>query len=250
MDLNETLAHLYHRKRRWSPTVPTPGEVVKGAETTLQRALSLRILELPVGEFVTAASKRDLPVDETGRRLLEWNIQDETVHDRALQALVDVMGYPQSLPQAEEFKKEILSIYEQGEYPLQLARVLESSVFFIILPLLRFLGNMAMKTVSADISGDETVHASAHTLISKAVGSEPSKRLRNLRREIVAWMVEDLNGDVDLPEHHKQFGNRDFWIKQSDQLLYQGRASGLTATRRTNVMAFFEINKLNQPSYS
>lgn len=249
MDLAERLATLYERKRRWSPTTPTKGEVVKGTETTLQRALSLRILEIPVGEFVQSASKRDLPLDDTGRRLLQWNIQDEQVHDAALQAVVDAMDYPQWDLQAEEFKRRILELYQQGEHPLQLARVLETSVFFVILPLLRFFGTVGMKTVSADISGDEQVHAATNWAICKAIGSEPSRALRNLRREIVAWMTEDLRGDVDLPEDKRHFGTQEFWLRQSDNLLNQGRAPELSPTRRSTVMAFFEVNKLNQPTY-
>lgn len=249
MELQERLATLYHRKRRWSPTTPTKGEVVKGTETTLQRALSLRILEIPVGEFVQSASKRDLPLDDTGRQLLQWNIQDEWVHDRALQSLVDVMEYPQWDLQAEEFKRRVLELYQQGEHPLQLARVLETSVFFVILPMLRFFGTVGMKTVSMDISGDEQVHAATNYAICKAIGSEPSRALKNLRREIVAWMTEDLKGDVDLPEDKKHFGTQDFWLRQSDNLLNQGRAPELAPTRRSTVMAFFEVNKLNQPTY-
>ena len=44
---------LLERKRTWTPVQPTKGEIKEGAEETIKRALAIRHMELPVGEFIT-----------------------------------------------------------------------------------------------------------------------------------------------------------------------------------------------------
>ena len=66
---------LIARKRKWTPVQTTAGELVEGAEGTVLRALALRCLELPVGEFISNSLKGDIP--EEARLLLEMNITDE-----------------------------------------------------------------------------------------------------------------------------------------------------------------------------
>ena len=44
---------LLERKRTWTPVKPTKGEVRSGAEETIKRALAIRHMELPVGEFIS-----------------------------------------------------------------------------------------------------------------------------------------------------------------------------------------------------
>ncbi len=43
---------LLDRKRTWTPVQPTKGKVKEGAEETIKRALAIRHMELPVGEFI------------------------------------------------------------------------------------------------------------------------------------------------------------------------------------------------------
>ena len=52
---------LHERKRTWTPVAITKGDLLPGGEEVVQRALSLRILEIPVGDFITDAMKGDLP---------------------------------------------------------------------------------------------------------------------------------------------------------------------------------------------
>ena len=51
---------LLSRKRTWTP-VQTTKETKEGAEETIKRALALRALELPVGEFITEALEKMFP---------------------------------------------------------------------------------------------------------------------------------------------------------------------------------------------
>ena len=66
---------LMARKRKWSPVKPTAGECKEGAEEAIYRALALRHMELPVGDFINDALATDIP--EVSRELLISNVRDE-----------------------------------------------------------------------------------------------------------------------------------------------------------------------------
>ena len=44
---------LLNRKRTWTPVQPTKGKLKEGAEETIRRALAIRHMELPVGDFIS-----------------------------------------------------------------------------------------------------------------------------------------------------------------------------------------------------
>ena len=46
---------LINRKRKWTPVQTTAGTCKEGAEEAIHRALALRHMELPVGDFITDA---------------------------------------------------------------------------------------------------------------------------------------------------------------------------------------------------
>ena len=48
---------LQNRKRKWTPVQTTAGPLVEGAEETIFRALAMRHMELPVGDFIFDALK-------------------------------------------------------------------------------------------------------------------------------------------------------------------------------------------------
>ena len=52
---------LLERKRTWTPVQPTKGEIKEGAEETIKRALAIRHMELPVGEFISQGLERTVP---------------------------------------------------------------------------------------------------------------------------------------------------------------------------------------------
>ena len=52
---------LLNRKRKWSPVQTTAGKLADGAEETIYRALAIRHMELPVGDFISDALKNEVP---------------------------------------------------------------------------------------------------------------------------------------------------------------------------------------------
>ena len=50
---------LLNRKRTWQPVQTEAGKVKEGAEETIYRALAIRHMELPVGDFIKDALKKN-----------------------------------------------------------------------------------------------------------------------------------------------------------------------------------------------
>ena len=71
---------LIERKRKWTPVKVTAGKLAEGSEETIRRALALRCLELPVGDFIANASKGDVP--EAARQILKMNIIYNYMEDK------------------------------------------------------------------------------------------------------------------------------------------------------------------------
>ena len=81
---------LMARKRKWTPVKPVAGMCKSGAEETIHRALALRHMELPVGDFITDALATEVP--EVSREILLHNVRDEENHDLALGYIADAYG--------------------------------------------------------------------------------------------------------------------------------------------------------------
>ena len=73
---------LLSRKRSWTPVQVEAGTFAPGSEEAMLRALSVRNLEIPVGDFIKNALKKDYPA--AAQEVLESNIKDEEKHDLAL----------------------------------------------------------------------------------------------------------------------------------------------------------------------
>lgn len=235
--------HLHERKRTWTPVQVDAGKLFDGGEEVIQRALSLRCLEIPVGDFIQDAMKGDLPDVKGCKELLESNVQDEIKHDIALNYAAEVHKVP------TKFEKEAAHIcktwLELDRHPVLKAVVLERSVFFVLLPIFRFLGDTGLRTTSADISRDEQTHVAANTLVCEALGLKSDKTLNNLRRATIAWCLQSLKGESD---HKHLSGN--FWLSSSDSLYSRGKAEGLMETRASRMPAFFETSSVNLPQYA
>ena len=65
---------LMDRKRKWSPVQTTAGKLKEGSEETIYRALAIRHMELPVGEFIKDALTGEVP--PLAQQLLESNVTD------------------------------------------------------------------------------------------------------------------------------------------------------------------------------
>lgn len=231
---------LLARKRTWTPVRPTAGKLKPGSEETIFRALSLRQLELPVGDFILEATNKDVP--GASLDLLRSNINDEEKHDLALGYVAEALGTD---PQAEAEAARLTQAWiDHPDHTVLKAMVLERSIFFVLLPFFRFNGDAGLRTVSADISRDEQVHVAANSLVSQELGLTVSPSLDTLRKATIQWVVQKLGRSED------RYLDRQFWLDQSDSLMYSGKAEGLIETRRARMPAFFEHSNTNLPQYA
>jgi len=158
--------HLHQRKRTWTPVAVDAGQLLEGGEDVIKRALALRCLEIPVGDFINEAMRGDLPDVRGCKKLLQSNVVDEEKHDIALNYAAEAHQIP------VRFEKEAERIrdtwLELDRHPVLKAVVLERSVFFVLLPIFRFLGDTGLRTTSADISRDEQTHVAAtHSFVKR-----------------------------------------------------------------------------------
>ena len=230
---------LLARKRTWTPVKTSKGFIKDDAQDVIKRALSVRHLELPVGSFISEAIDE---IPKAARELLESNVQDEIKHDIALNFAIDAHGMDQK---AEEEGLKIRDAWVQHpDHTVLKALVAERAIFFVLLPMFRFLGDSGLRTISADISRDETVHVGSNTLVCHELGLSPSPSLDKLRKATINWVLQPLGKSED------RYLNKQFWLDQSDNLMYAGKAEGLSDTRRARMPAFFETSNQDLPSYA
>jgi len=232
---------LLNRKRTWTPVQTTAGKLVEGAEETIYRALAIRHMELPVGDFITDALKNEVP--QASRELLLSNVKDEENHDLALGYIANALGVD------EEAEKEAIRLRDawiaHPDHTILKALVAERAIFFVLLPFFRFNGDAGLRTVSADISRDEQVHVSANSLICRELGLEVSPSLDKLRKATINWVMQPLKAN-----NPNKFLNKKFWLDSSDRLMYEGKAPELAETKRARMPAFFEHANPNLPQYA
>lgn len=230
---------LQQRKRKWSPVQTTAGKLAEGAEETIFRALAMRHMELPVGDFIEAAIS-EIPV--LSQKLLRSNIKDEENHDLALGYIANALGVD---PKAEEEAKRIREAWvSHPDHTVLKALVAERAIFFVLLPFFRFNGDAGLRTVSADISRDEQVHVAANSLVCRELGYEPSPSLDKLRKATINWVMTPLKSSTN------KYLNKKFWLDASDRLMYEGKAPELSDTKRARMPAFFEHANPNLPQYA
>jgi hypothetical protein len=231
---------LFNRKRKWSPVQTTAGVVKEGSEETIFRALALRHMELPVGDFIKDALTNEVP--ELSRDLLLSNIRDEENHDVALGYIANAYGID------EKAEAEALRLREawvsHPDHTVLKAMVAERAIFFVLLPFFRFNGDAGMRTVSADISRDEQVHVATNSLVCRELGLTVSPSLDKLRKATINWVMQPLK------KSENKYLDKQFWLDQSDSLMYAGKAEGLIETQRARMPAFFEHANPNLPQYA
>ena len=232
---------LLERKRTRTPVQPTKGEVKDGAEETIKRALAIRHMELPVGEFISEGLEKEVP--PLARQLLESNVQDEVKHDLALGYIAKVHGVN---TQAE---KEAIKLRDawiaHPDHTITKALVAERAIFFVLLPFFRFNGCAAMRTVSADISRDEQIHVGTNSLVCAELGLSASPSLDKLRKATINWILQPLGTNT-----YDRYLDKKFWLDASDSLMYQGKAPEFSDTKAARVPAFFEHANTNLPQYA
>jgi hypothetical protein len=229
------------KKRPWQAVPVDKGNLVEGSEKTIFKALAVRHMELPVKDFLQQGLERDLPATPGVVEALLHNQKDEERHDQALNYVAAAHGVN------EKSEKEVMNILKAWEehpaHPILKASVLERSLFFVILPFFRFNGDIGMRTVSADISRDEITHVGVHSLVAKELNEGAGNSLNKLRRATALWIFDDL----DTSEN--KWLNKDFWLRQSDNLFEKGKAEELSDTQRSRMPAFFEAPNTSLPSY-
>jgi len=230
---------LQQRKRKWTPVQTTAGQLKEGANEAIYRALAMRHMELPVGDFIESALAE---VPALSADLLRSNIKDEENHDLALGYIANALGVD---PKAEEEAKRLRSAWEaHPDHTVLKALVAERAIFFVLLPFFRFNGDAGLRTVSADISRDEQVHVAANSLVCRELGYEPSASLDKLRKATINWVMTPLKSSTD------KYLSKKFWLDASDRLMYEGKAPELSDTKRGRMPAFFEHANTNLPQYS
>ena len=231
---------LLSRKRTWTPVQTTAGKLAEGAEETIFRALAIRHMELPVGDFIQDALKNEVP--EMARDLLRSNIQDEVKHDLALNYITNAIGLDEKA-EAEALRLRDAWI-SHPDHTLLKALVAERAIFFVLLPFFRFNGDAGLRTVSADISRDEQVHVATNSLVCRELGLDWSPSLDKLRKATINWVIQPLTNSPN------KYLNKKFWLDASDRLMYEGKAPELSDTRRGRMPAFFEHANPNLPQYA
>ena len=232
---------LMARKRKWTPVKPVAGTCKSGAEETIHRALALRHMELPVGDFINEALRSEVP--EVSRDILISNVRDEENHDLALSYIADAYGVdPKAEKEAMALRKAWVS---HPDHTVLKAMVAERAIFFVLLPFFRFNGDAAMRTTSADISRDEQIHVATNSLVCRELGLDISPSLDKLRKATINWVMQPLKvGASD------KYLDKKFWLDSSDRLMYEGKAPELADTQAARMPAFFEHSNVNLPQYA
>ena len=232
---------LMDRKRKWSPVQTAAGKLREGSEETIYRALAIRHMELPVGDFIREAIDREVP--SYSRELLESNVTDEENHDLALGYIANAIGTdPKSEAEALKLREAWTS---HPDHTILKALVAERAIFFVLLPFFRFNGDAGLRTVSADISRDEQIHVASNSLVCRELGLSPSPSLDKLRKATINWIMEPLGINTT-----DKYLDKKFWLDTSDRLMYEGKAPELSETQRARMPSFFEHSNVNLPQYA
>ena len=231
---------LIARKRKWTPVQVSAGTCKAGAEEAILRALALRHMELPVGDFITDALSTEVP--KASRDLLRSNVTDEENHDVALGFIASAYGVDEK---AESEALRLKAAWEaHPDHTITKAMVAERAIFFVLLPFFRFNGDAGMRTVSADISRDEQIHVAANSLVHTELGYNISPSLDKLRKATINWVMQPLGQSSD------KYLDKQFWLDSSDRLMYEGKAPELAETKAGRMPAFFEHSNVNLPQYA
>ena len=232
---------LMSRKRKWTPVKPVAGKCKEGAEEAIYRALALRHMELPVGDFITDALNNEVP--QVARELLLSNVRDEENHDVALNYIAEAYGVD------EKAEAEALKLRDawtsHPDHTVLKAMVAERAIFFVLLPFFRFNGDPGMRTCSADISRDEQIHVACNSLVCTELDLTPSASLDKLRKATINWVMQPLKAGAS-----DKYLDKKFWTDSSDRLMYEGKAPQLSATKSARMPAFFEHASTNLPQYA
>jgi hypothetical protein len=196
-----------------------------GVGSVIEKILALGLrLELPVGEFVNAATKKDLPDDPFIKKLLTSNVSDEARHYEGFSSACRNYGVRDCVIEETKTIESYWQATVNDCHPLETAQVLEVGIFLVTLGILRVAGGKELATMAARISEDESRHTVSNRTALHIMGIDPTnppKRLRSLTYETLDWVLEGL--DIPEDEVGEPF-NKDFCLRASEELIRTGRA--------------------------
>jgi len=79
-------------------------------------------------------------------------------------------------------------------------------------------------------------------LIHRELGLDIAPSLDKLRKATISWVMQPLVGEGKM--------GKNFWLKSSDRLMYEGKAPELSFTQSARMPAFFEHSNVNLPQYA
>ena len=82
------------------------------------------------------------------------------------------------------------------DHTITKAMVAERAIF-LFYSFLRFNGDAAMRTTSADISRDEQIHVATNSLVCRELGLDISPSLDKLRKATINWVMQPLTKSQD-----------------------------------------------------
>lgn len=236
-------AEVNKKRKSWVPVDPKTKDIAEeGTDSLLSRCLALRVLEIPVREFILDGLSRHESqlLGQEGVDALTRNTEDEDRHDIALSNCV--AAYPGYQNSYESVATQIMKAWvAHPDHPIAKAAVLENGIFFAILPLMRRFGGASLRTSSVDISADEVGHVILHRHAANTLGYGPSSSLDQLRKATIDWIAGKFS--------HPQI-DADRIRSASDSLMYKGVAPELEFTQSYQVPAFFERANDSLPYYS
>jgi hypothetical protein len=215
MHLLETLESIEARRQfpHWTPRkAVSPAK--SPAHPTIVRAVGLRGLEIPVGEWT--AQFCETIKDDAVEVILSGHINDEENHDTQLEFLAEYLGAKLVPEAADQLVDRWLTL---ECHPLLKKMVLEAGVFFPLLGMMGVYskGDIFIQNVRQWISSDE----SAHVASSRAIIDFLRKQGQVITvppglLPLVADTIRYICGGVD----------EDKWLKASRSGVTTGRIEG------------------------
>lgn len=238
---------LLQRKREWQPIKPTGQNLPEYLQPLIKHILALRILEIPVSDWVIAATGRE-KLSPDAHQLVLANSRDEYVHDQALSYAAEAYNALDIPEEARQLQARAIEI-AQTEHPLLVAYMTETGLFFPALALLQTFGDATLKLVSQDIARDEQIHIQTNRHITQLLNLQPSRQMTEWWRAAIHWLLVPLKSLQlqPLPNVPPQLTQVDYWRHKAETFIHSGKVSLI---HRTPVPAFFEINRRNLPKYN
>jgi len=181
----------------------------------LGRSIALGLsLELPVGSWIAAATKKELSVSESAMRVLRSNIGDESLHFHGFTFLGD--AYPHHRQYIDEASSLAVEWGSSPEHEILKSYALEAGVFLTGLAFLRLCSDSA-GLLAMHISADEQRHVATNAGVLGDLGMsshrlpEVPASLMRLQRETLDWL---FNG-FSMPA----WGIDSNWVQEQAHLL-------------------------------